>query len=83
MTDYNKTRRVVWTPESTAAFHEMKPAISKCTTMHFMSDTAPTTLHTDASDYGVGGYLFQTVDGMDQPVAFEADPLISPNFVGR
>ena len=47
----------------------MKLAISKCTTMHFMSDTAPITLHTDASDYGVGGYLFQTVDGIDQPVA--------------
>ena len=35
-----------------------------------MSDTAPITLHTDASDYGVGGYLIQTVDGIDQPVAF-------------
>ena len=56
LTDYNKTRRVVWTPESIAAFHEMKLAISKCITMHFMSDTAPITLHTDASDYGVGGY---------------------------
>ena len=61
LTDYNKTRRVVWTLESTAAFHDMKLAISKCTTMHFMSDTAPITLHTDASDYSVGGYLFQTV----------------------
>ena len=40
LTDYNRTRRVVWTPESTAAFREMKLAISKCTTMHFMSDTA-------------------------------------------
>ena len=29
--------------------------------MHFMSDTAPITLHTDASDYGVGGYLFQFI----------------------
>ena len=66
LTDYNKTRRVIWTPESTAAFHEMKLTISKCTTMHFMSDTAPITLH---KDYGVGGYLFQTVDGKDQPVA--------------
>ena len=27
LTDYNKTRRAVWTPESTAAFHEMKLAI--------------------------------------------------------
>ena len=37
--------------------------------MYFMSDTAPITLHTDASDYGVGGYLFQTVDGVNQPIA--------------
>ena len=35
-----------------------------------MSDTAPITLHTEASDYGVGGYLFQTVDGVNQPIAF-------------
>ena len=43
--------------------------------MHFMSDTAPITLHTDASDYGVGGYLFQTVDCIDQPVAFVSKSL--------
>ena len=43
--------------------------------MHFMSDIAPITLHTDASDYGVGGYLFQTVDGIDQPVAFVSKSL--------
>ena len=35
LTDYNKTRRIAWTPESTAAYHVMKLAISKCTTMHF------------------------------------------------
>ena len=35
-----------------------------------MSDTAPITLHTDASDYGVDGYLFQAVDGVNQPIAF-------------
>ena len=40
-----------------------------------MSDTAPITLCTDASDYGVGGYLFQTVDGIDQPVAFVSKSL--------
>ena len=28
-----------------------------------------------ASDYGVGGYLFQTVDGIDQPVAFVSKSL--------
>ena len=68
LTDYNKTRRVVvWTPESTAAFHEMKLAISKCTTMHSMSYST--------NDIGVGGYLFQTVDGIDQPIAFVSKSL--------
>ena len=75
LTDYNKTRRVVWTPELTAPFHEMKLAISKCTTMYFMSGTAPITSHTNASDYGISGYLFQTVDGKDQPVAFVSKSL--------
>ena len=73
--NYDKTRRIVWTPVTTAAFHEKKLQVSKCFTMHFMSDTAPITLHTDASDYGVGGYLSQTVDGIDQPVAFVSKSL--------
>ena len=41
-----------------------------CQSGVFMSHRAPITLHTDASDYGAGGYSFQTVDGIDQPVAF-------------
>ena len=87
LTDYNKTRRVVWTPESTAAFHEMKLAISKCTTMHFMSDTAPITLHTDA---WCGWILMVWVDTYFKQLMVQinlllslVDPLISPNFVGR
>ena len=36
--------------------------------MYFMSATAPITLHTDTSDYGVGGYLFRMVDGVSQPI---------------
>ena len=35
--------------------------------MHYNS--RPTSLQTDASAYGVGGYLFQTVDGLENPVA--------------
>ena len=45
--------------------------------MYFMSDTAPITLYTDASDYGVGEYLFQTVDGVNQPIAFASKSLTS------
>ena len=70
ISNYDKTRKIVCTPETTSAYNEMKLQVCKCSTMHFLSDTAPITLHTDASDYGIGGYLFQTVDGIDQPVAF-------------
>ena len=73
--NYDKTRRIVWTAETTAAFHEMKLEVSECSTMHFMSDTTPITLHTDASDYGVRGYLFHTVNGIDQHLAFVSKSL--------
>jgi hypothetical protein len=36
--------------------------------MHFLNDTEPIFLHTDASDYGIGGYLFQVVGGIDHPI---------------
>ena len=49
----------------------------KCTIMYLMSDAAPITLHTDASDYGVGGYLFQTVDGVNQQIALVSKSLTS------
>jgi transposase InsO family protein len=37
--------------------------------MHFLN-THPIFLHTDASDYEIGGYLFQVVDGKEHPIAF-------------
>ena len=51
--DYQKTRKIQWTTEALKAYEDIKLQVSKC-----MSDTAPITLHADASDYGVGGYLF-------------------------
>ena len=52
------------------AFDRIRDLISKCPLLHFVNDTAPITLMTDASDYGIGGYLFQRVDNRDQPIAF-------------
>jgi RNase H-like domain found in reverse transcriptase len=43
--------------------------------MHFLNDTDPIFLHTDASDYGIGGYLFQVVDGKEHPIAFVSKSL--------
>ena len=43
--------------------------------MHFLDDHAPIGLQTGASDYGVGGYLFQSVDGKENTVAFVSKSL--------
>jgi RNase H-like domain found in reverse transcriptase len=38
--------------------------------MNYINDTDPIYLHTDASDFGIGGHLFQLIDGKEVPVAF-------------
>ena len=52
------------------AFHKIKIEINDCPTLFFLDDTSPIYLHTDASNYGVGGYLFQIVNGKEYPIAF-------------
>lgn len=52
------------------AFEDIKKAINDCPTLAFLQTDGPIFLQTDASDYGVGGYLFQHTEKGDQPVAF-------------
>ena len=70
LTNYCKTKKITWTTEALNAFQQIKKEILKCTTIHFLSDSDPIFLHTDASDYGIGGYLFQLIDGKEVPIAF-------------
>jgi hypothetical protein len=69
--DYDKRRRLVWTEHSRQAFEDMKMAIHNCPSLYFMDDLLAIFLHTDASKYGIGAYLFQlTADGKELPIAF-------------
>ena len=61
---------VVWTNETRTLFEEVKKAVNECPKLFFFDVNAPVFLHTDASDYGIGGYLFQVVDGIIQPIQF-------------
>ncbi len=63
-------RHLTWSPAAETAFRTIKALIEKCPTLFFVDETAPITLQTDASDYGLGGYLYQTVDGQQQPIVF-------------
>ena len=42
--------------------------IADCQQLFFVNENAPITLQTDASDYEIGGFLFQTVDSMAQVI---------------
>ena len=71
MVDHSATKKtaIQWTPEGILAFDKVKQLISVSPKLYFIHDTAPIVLMTDASDYGIGGYLHQTVDGVQQLVA--------------
>lgn len=72
--DSKKHARVVWTPENTQAFQN-KRRVYRCPLMHFINDVSPIHLYTDASDYGVGGALFQELGVDMNPFSFVSKSL--------
>lgn len=70
---YTKAKRGVvvrWTPELERIFYQVRQAINDCPTLYFLNPEAAVYLHTDASDKGIGAYLFQLVDEKEQPIIF-------------
>ena len=66
-----KNSPLVRTQSSSDAFQAIRIAITHCPLMHFLEDTdAPIRLYTDASDYGIGGILFQIADSIWRSIAF-------------
>jgi len=59
---YTKKMRgkpLVWTPVAEAAYVAILKAIDECPKLFFLNDLWPIYLQTDASEYGLGAYLFQ------------------------
>ena len=66
-----KNSPLVWTQGSSDAFQAIRTVISHCPLVHFLDDAnALIRLYTDASDYGIGGVLFQIVDNIWRQIAF-------------
>ena len=68
--NYSKSRRLQWSTEAESAFETIKTAIHECPMLFFIDDTSPVYLETDASDYGIGAYLYQVIDGSQRPIGF-------------
>jgi len=65
---YDKHKRLERTPELIKIYEESRRIIADCQQLFFMDENACITLQTDVSDFGIGGYLFQTVDNMVQVI---------------
>ena len=64
-----KQEKLVWNDDAATAFENIKSLISRSPMLYFIHDTAPIVLMTDASDYGVGVYLYQLIDDKKELVA--------------
>jgi hypothetical protein len=69
---YSKNKPLKWTPELVDIFNEVRIKVGECPALTFMREDLPVFLHTDASDYGIGAYLFQKspTEEIELPVAF-------------
>jgi hypothetical protein len=70
MNPYNRRNKLTWTPETTQAYETLKLRIHECPKLFFMLDGCPIHLYSDASDYGIGAYLVQIIEGKEVPIAF-------------
>ena len=58
---YIRSNKLTWTEEGIEAFHFCCVAASNCQELYFLDDTTTRILQTDASDYGIGGYMYLVV----------------------
>ena len=68
-------QQIKWSNAAIAAFEDIRQAIDDCPKLWFLDDYSPIFLQTDASDYGIGAYLYQIVQKEDgssseHPVGF-------------
>ena len=67
---YNPRLKIKWTLELEKAFSDVKESINNIPTLFFVKEALPIYLKTDASDYGIGGYLYQLENEVELPIAF-------------
>jgi RNase H-like domain found in reverse transcriptase len=71
MVDHSAKKQAAlkWTPEGEKAFTHVRSLIANSPTLYFIENNAPIYLMTDASDYGIGGYLYQVINDTKQLIA--------------
>lgn len=64
-----------WTPEADSAFQKLKECLVSAPVLSCPDYSKPFEVHTDASSYGVGAMLTQSIDGKEHPIAYMSKSL--------
>jgi hypothetical protein len=67
---YKKSGTVVWTPQLEKRFRVIQKASGNCQKLYYVDLNLPIHVRTDASDYGIGGYIFQLDGTKELPIRF-------------
>lgn len=65
-----KSPPFVWSQEADAAFNALKESLVSAPVLSCPDYSLPFEVHTDASNYGVGAMLTQTLNGKEHPIAY-------------
>ena len=80
MPGYTRNHRnhtLVWPEESKTLFYKLRDSVASCPKLFFMNDYWDIGMETDASDYGIGAFLFQIdpSNGEKVPIQFVSKSL--------
>ncbi|CAH2219366.1 jg1518, partial [Pararge aegeria aegeria] len=64
-----------WTSEADDAFQKLKECLVSAPVLSCPDYSKPFEVHTDASNYGIGAMLTQSIDGKEHPIAYMSKSL--------
>jgi len=78
----HRNHKLVWSEGQKESFYALRDAVANCPKLHFINDFWEIGLETDASDYGIGAFLFQIdpASGNKIPVQFVSKSLTGPQL---
>ena len=70
--EYDKVKhnQIKWNGELEQAYENVKSKVANCPKLFFLNDKDPIYLNTDASNIGIGAYLYQVVEAKKFPIKF-------------
>lgn len=73
--NYHPKEVVPWSERLQKAYEEIQQRVAACPALFFVDDTSPIYVQTDASEYGIGAYIFQKKEGREHPIRFVSKSL--------